>query len=152
SVASIKRSKHCHAHNKYNNKELIAMTVLTENRGSWGSKIGFIFAAAGSAVGLGAIWKFPYIAGENGGGVFLLVYLACVFSVGAVMMLSEMMIGRRANKSATSAYRALGGVKWHYAGWISVLCVFLILGFYSVVGGWTIAYVFEAVRGDVLTT
>ncbi|SFV23057.1 sodium-dependent transporter [Pseudidiomarina donghaiensis] len=128
------------------------MTAMTENRGSWGSKIGFIFAAAGSAVGLGAIWKFPYIAGENGGGVFLLVYLACVFSVGAVMMLSEMMIGRHANKSATSAYRALGGGKWHYAGWISVLCVFLILGFYSVVGGWTIAYVFEAVRGDVLTT
>lgn len=128
------------------------MTVMTDSRGTWGSKIGFIFAAAGSAVGLGAIWKFPYIAGANGGGVFLLVYLACVFSVGAVMMLSEMMIGRRANQSATSAYRALGGGKWHYAGWISVLCVFLILGFYSVVGGWTIAYVFEAVRGDILTT
>ncbi|RUO39130.1 sodium-dependent transporter [Pseudidiomarina aestuarii] len=128
------------------------MTVATDTRGAWGSKIGFILAAAGSAVGLGAIWKFPYIAGQNGGGVFLLVYLACVFTVGVVMMLSEMMIGRRAKKSATSAYRALGGGKWHYAGWISVLCVFLILGFYSVVGGWTIAYIFEAVRGDVLTT
>lgn len=128
------------------------MTGSTDSRGSWGSKIGFILAASGSAVGLGAIWKFPYIAGANGGGVFLLVYLACVFSVGVVMMLSEMMIGRRARKSATSAYRALGGGKWHYAGWIAVLCVFLILGFYSVVGGWTIAYIIEAVRGDVLMT
>ncbi len=128
------------------------MTGSTDSRGSWGSKIGFILAASGSAVGLGAIWKFPYIAGANGGGVFLLVYLACVFSVGVVMMLSEMMIGRRARKSATSAYRALGGGKWHYAGWIAVLCVFLILGFYSVVGGWTIAYIIEAVRGDVLIT
>lgn len=128
------------------------MTGSTDGRGSWGSKIGFILAASGSAVGLGAIWKFPYIAGANGGGVFLLVYLACVFSVGVVMMLSEMMIGRRARKSATSAYRALGGGKWHYAGWIAVLCVFLILGFYSVVGGWTIAYIIEALRGDILVT
>src|SRR5690554_5814769 len=126
--------------------------VTTDNRGNWGSKIGFIFAAAGSAVGLGAIWKFPYIAGANGGGVFLLVYLACVFTVGAIMLVSEMMIGRRANKAATSAYRALGGGKWHYAGWISVLCVFLILGFYSVVGGWSIAYLFESIRGDILVT
>lgn len=128
------------------------MTQTSVNRGSWGSKIGFILAAAGSAVGLGAIWKFPYVAGANGGGVFLLVYLACVFSVGVVMMLAEMMIGRSAKKSATSAYRALGQGKWHWAGWISVLCVYLILGFYCVVGGWTIAYIVEAMKGDILTT
>jgi NSS family neurotransmitter:Na+ symporter len=128
------------------------MTQTSVNRGSWGSKIGFILAAAGSAVGLGAIWKFPYVAGANGGGVFLLVYLACVFSVGVVMMLAEMMIGRSAKKSATSAYRALGKGKWHWAGWISVLCVYLILGFYCVVGGWTIAYIVEAMKGDILTT
>ncbi len=128
------------------------MTDQLTSRGNWGSRIGFILAAAGSAVGLGAIWKFPYVAGANGGGVFLLVYLACVFSVGVVMMLAEMMIGRSAKKSATSAYRALGKGKWHWAGWISVLCVYLILGFYCVVGGWTIAYIFEAVKGDILTT
>lgn len=126
--------------------------VTTDSRGNWGSKIGFIFAAAGSAVGLGAIWKFPYVAGSNGGGVFLLVYLACVFTVGIIMMMSEMMIGRIAKRSATSALRKLGGGIWHYVGWMMVLCVFLILGFYSVVGGWAIAYVFEAVRGDILTT
>jgi len=77
------------------------MTDQLTSRGNWGSRIGFILAAAGSAVGLGAIWKFPYVAGANGGGVFLLVYLACVFSVGVVMMLAEMMIGRSAKKSAT---------------------------------------------------
>ena len=128
------------------------MTDQLTSRGNWGSRIGFILAAAGSAVGLGAIWKFPYVAGANGGGVFLLVYLACVFSVGVVMMLAEMMIGRSAKKSATSAYRVLGQGKWHWAGWISVLCVYLILGFYCVVGGWTIAYIVEAVKGDILTT
>ena len=128
------------------------MTHTSTERGSWGSRIGFILAAAGSAVGLGAIWKFPYVAGANGGGVFLLVYLACVFSVGVVMMLAEMLIGRSAKKSATSAYRALGKGQWHVAGWISVLCVYLILGFYCVVGGWTIAYIVEAVKGDILTT
>jgi len=128
------------------------MTHTSTERGSWGSRIGFILAAAGSAVGLGAIWKFPYVAGANGGGVFLLVYLACVFSVGVVMMLAEMLIGRSAKKSATSAYRALGKGQWHIAGWISVLCVYLILGFYCVVGGWTIAYIVEAVKGDILTT
>ena len=128
------------------------MTHTTSERGNWGSRIGFILAAAGSAVGLGAIWKFPYVAGANGGGVFLLVYLACVFSVGVVMMLAEMLIGRSAKKSATSAYRALGKGQWHIAGWISVLCVYLILGFYCVVGGWTIAYIVEAMKGDILTT
>jgi len=121
-------------------------------RGSWGSRIGFILAAAGSAVGLGAIWKFPYVAGANGGGVFLLVYLACVFSVGVVMLLAEMMIGRSAKKSATSAYRTLGKGYWHVAGWLSVLGVFLLLGFYCVVGGWTIAYILQAVQGNILTT
>ncbi|RTE85738.1 MULTISPECIES: sodium-dependent transporter [Gammaproteobacteria] len=128
------------------------MTTTSDNRGTWGSKIGFILAASGSAVGLGAIWKFPYIAGQNGGGVFLLVYLACVFTVGIVMMLSEMMIGRTTKKSATSAYKELGGKHWRMAGWIGVACVFLILGFYSVVGGWTIAYIVEAFQGDILIT
>ncbi|CUS48157.1 MAG: NSS family neurotransmitter:sodium symporter [Idiomarinaceae bacterium HL-53] len=128
------------------------MTTTSDNRGTWGSKLGFILAASGSAVGLGAIWKFPYTAGQNGGGVFLLVYLACVFTVGIVMMMSEMMIGRTAKKSATSAYKELGGKHWRLAGWIGVACVFLILGFYSVVGGWTIAYIVEAIQGDILTT
>lgn len=122
------------------------------SRGSWSSRIGFILAAAGSAVGLGAIWKFPYVAGANGGGVFLLVYLACMFTVGVVMLLAEMMIGRAAKTSATTAYRKLGKGYWHVAGWLSVLGVFVLLGFYCVVGGWTIAYIVEAIQGSILTT
>lgn len=120
-------------------------------RASWGSKLGFILAASGSAVGLGAIWKFPYIAGKNGGGVFLLIYLACVLSVGIAMVLAEMSIGHAAKKSATTAYRQLKGGLWPWAGRLSVLCVFLILSFYCVVGGWSLAYLWRAITGEILT-
>jgi NSS family neurotransmitter:Na+ symporter len=128
------------------------MSNTLPSRGNWNSRLGFILAAAGSAVGLGAIWKFPYVAGSNGGGIFLMVYLGCIFTVGVVMLLAEMMIGRRAKKSATTAYRQLGEGRWHWAGWMSVLCVNLILGFYCVVGGWTIAYIVEAMRGSIFTS
>ncbi|WP_027468121.1 sodium-dependent transporter [Deefgea rivuli] len=120
-------------------------------RASWGSKLGFILAASGSAVGLGAIWKFPYVAGKNGGGVFLLVYLACVLTVGIAMVLAEMSIGHAAKKSATTAYRQLKGGLWPWAGRLSVLCIFLILSFYCVVGGWSMAYLWRAITGEILT-
>ncbi|MGQ5522380.1 sodium-dependent transporter [Chitinimonas sp. PSY-7] len=121
------------------------------SRASWGSKLGFILAASGSAVGLGAIWKFPYVAGKNGGGVFLLVYLACVFTIGIAMLLAEMVIGRSAKKSATTAYRDLKGGAWPWAGRLSVLCVFIVLAFYSVVGGWTFSYLLRSITGEILT-
>lgn len=120
-------------------------------RANWGSKLGFILAASGSAVGLGAIWKFPYVAGKNGGGVFLLVYLACVLSLGIAMVLAEMSIGHAAQKSATTAYRQLKGGLWPWAGRLSVLCIFLILSFYRVVGGWSMAYLWRAITGEILT-
>ena len=120
-------------------------------RANWGSKLGFILAASGSAVGLGAIWKFPYVAGQNGGGVFLLIYLACVLSVGIAMVLAEMSIGHIAKKSATTAYRNLKGGLWPWAGRLSVLCIFMILSFYCVVGGWSIAYLWHSITGEVLT-
>ncbi|WP_373974815.1 sodium-dependent transporter [Chitinibacter sp. SCUT-21] len=121
-------------------------------RANWGSKLGFILATAGSAVGLGAIWKFPYMAGKNGGGAFLLVYLACVFTVGIGMLLAEMIIGRAAQKSATTAYRDLKGGLWPWAGRLSVLCSFVILSFYSVVGGWTFAYLYQSITGAAITS
>ncbi|WP_047393493.1 MULTISPECIES: sodium-dependent transporter [Chitinibacter] len=121
------------------------------SRANWGSKLGFILATAGSAVGLGAIWKFPYMAGKNGGGAFLLVYLACVFTVGIGMLLAEMLIGRAAQKSATTAFRNLKGGLWPWAGRLSVLCSFLILSFYSVVGGWTFAYLYQSATGEAIT-
>ncbi len=121
------------------------------SRANWGSKLGFILATSGSAVGLGAIWKFPYVAGKNGGGVFLLVYLACVLTIGISMVLAEMSIGHMAKKSATTAYRNLKGGLWPWAGRLSVLCIFVLLSFYCVVGGWSFAYLWLSLTGEVMT-
>ncbi|GAA5784831.1 sodium-dependent transporter [Chitiniphilus shinanonensis] len=121
-------------------------------RANWGSRLGFILAAAGSAVGLGAIWKFPYVAGKNGGGAFLIAYLVCVFTLGIALLLAEMVIGRSANRSATTAYRDLKGGLWPWAGRLSVLCVFIILSYYCVVGGWTVAYIWRSITGEAITS
>ncbi|QZA80043.1 sodium-dependent transporter [Deefgea piscis] len=119
-------------------------------RSEWGSKIGFILAASGSAVGLGAIWKFPYVAGQNGGGAFLLVYLAITFSIGIAMLLAEMVIGRAAGLSAVGAFRTLAGPAWAWVGRMGLLCIFTIFSFYSVIGGWTLMYIGEALSGAAL--
>jgi len=116
-------------------------------RDTWGSRAGFVLAAAGSAVGLGNIWKFPYLAGENGGGAFLIVYLGLVLTLGLSVMLAEVAIGRAAQRAPVGAYRALTGPRWALAGWMGVAAGFLILSFYSVVGGWTLAYVVRTASG-----
>ncbi|AUG54113.1 sodium-dependent transporter [Thalassospira marina] len=118
-------------------------------REHWGSRLGFILAAAGSAVGLGNIWKFPYMAGVNGGGAFLLIYLALVFTIGLSVMLAEMVIGRMAEKNAIGAFKKLKGGAWPLVGLCGVAAAFMILSFYSVVAGWTIAYMVKAVTGDI---
>ena len=120
-------------------------------RAEWGSRLGFIVAAAGSAVGLGAIWKFPYVAAQNGGGAFLLIFLMIVCTLGVSLMIAEMSVGAIARKSPVGAYRKLGGKRWSVVGYIGVLCGFLILSFYSVVGGWTIAYLVKMIEGSILT-
>ncbi len=119
-------------------------------RGFWGSRLGFILAAAGSAIGLGAIWKFPYMAGANGGGAFLVVYLAAVLGIGLTMMLAELAIGRASHTDAVNAFRALGGKGWSFFGYFSLLAAFIILSFYCVVGGWTVGYLFKAIGGTLL--
>lgn len=121
-------------------------------RAEWGSRLGFILAAAGSAIGLGAIWKFPYVAAQNGGGAFLLIFLVIVFTLGISLMIAEMSVGASTRKSPVGAYRKLGGKWWSVVGYIGVLCGFLILSFYSVVGGWTIAYIVKSVDGSILTS
>lgn len=118
-------------------------------REHWGSRLGFILAAAGSAVGLGNIWKFPYMAGVNGGGAFLLIYLALVFTIGLSVMLAEMVIGRMAEKNAIGAFKKLKGGAWPLVGLCGVAAAFMILSFYSVVAGWTIAYMVKAITGDI---
>lgn len=119
-------------------------------RAEWGSRLGFVLAAAGSAIGLGAIWKFPYITAQNGGGAFLLIFLLLVFTLGISLMIAEMLVGSVTRKSPVGAYRKLGGRTWSLVGYIGVLCGFLILSFYSVVGGWTIAYIVKSVDGAIL--
>lgn len=124
---------------------------MATHRGQWGTRLGFILAAAGSAVGLGNIWKFPYMAGENGGAAFLIIYLVLVFSIGLSVMLCEFVIGRAAERNPVGAYAALKGGRWKNAGFLGVAAGFIILSFYSVVAGWAVAYIFKA-TGGLLTT
>lgn len=121
-----------------------------ENRESWGSKLGFIMAAAGSAVGLGNIWKFPYTAGQNGGGAFVLIYLIFVVLIGFSVMLTEFAIGRRKQLAAVGAFKSVDR-SWTFAGVLGVLSGLLIMGFYPVIGGWALAYVTK-VAGGLLST
>ena len=122
----------------------------TPGRGAWGSKLGFILAASGSAIGLGNIWRFPYSAGEGGGGAFVLVYLLFVALIGVPVMLAELSVGRTTQKSPVGAYKALvPGTWWPYVGGLGVLTGFGILAFYSVVAGWTLAYLGSAFTGGI---
>ncbi|WP_318464377.1 sodium-dependent transporter [Photobacterium leiognathi] len=116
------------------------------NRGNWSSKIGFVMAAAGSAVGLGNIWKFPYTAGENGGGAFVAIYLLFVIFIGFSVMLTEFAVGRKTGLSAVGAFKTTDR-RWTFVGIMGVLSGLLIMGFYPVVGGWAIAYIYKISTG-----
>lgn len=118
-------------------------------RDSFSSKFGIIAAAAGSAVGLGNIWKFPYVAGQNGGGAFLVVYLMFIVAIGLPVMLSEFSIGRRAQRNAIGSFKKLApGTPWYFVGVMGVAAAFLILSFYSAVAGWTLEYVFKSLANS----
>ncbi len=112
-------------------------------RGRWNSKIGFMLACAGSAIGLGNIWKFPYITGMNGGGWFVLIYLICIFLVGVPIMICEFAIGRASQKSPVEAFKNLSAKSsyWQLVGWLGVISGFVILSYYSIVAGWAMHYV-----------
>lgn len=126
-------------------------TESNNQRGFWGSRMGFILAASGSAVGLGNIWKFPYIVGQNGGGAFVLIYLVCIFVIGTPIMLAEFTLGRKTNRNPVGAFDQLKpGSLWAGIGYMGVLAGFFILSFYGVVGGWTYAYVVKSITGSVL--
>ena len=114
-------------------------------RANFGSKIGVILASAGSAVGLGNVWRFPYETGNNGGAAFILVYLGCVFILGLPILVAEFLIGRRSRANTAGAYRILApGTPWRWVGRMGVLAGFLILSYYSVVAGWTLEYTFDS--------
>jgi NSS family neurotransmitter:Na+ symporter len=117
-------------------------------RDSFGSRLGVIAAAAGSAVGLGNIWRFPYILGENGGGAFLLVYLLIIFAIGIPVMMSELVIGRRAQRNPVGAFQLLAPEKpWFLVGLMGVVAAFMILAFYTAVAGWTLEYIYQTLIG-----
>lgn len=117
-------------------------------RGAWGSKFGFIMAAAGSAIGLGNLWKFPYLAGRNGGGAFVIVYLGIVVLLGFTMMLGELSLGRATKLNQYGAYKKINP-KFGFLGGVGILAAFLILSFYSVVGGWVLKYIWQYIIGGV---
>lgn len=121
---------------------------MENERGRWGSNLGFILAAAGSAVGLGNIWKFPYLAGANGGAAFVIIYLIMIVVIGFVVMLGEMAIGRHTQLSAVGAYKKISK-KWGFLGFIGVIIGFCILSFYSVIGGWVLNYLFKYFTGGI---
>ncbi len=125
-------------------------TTTTAPRDTWGSKLGFIMAAAGSAVGLGNIWKFPYTAGESGGGAFVAIYLVFVIFIGFSVMLTEFAVGRNTGRAAVGAFKSADR-RWTFTGVMGVLSGLLIMGFYPVVGGWALAYIFK-VGGGLLST
>jgi len=115
----------------------------TKHREHWSSHLGFILAAAGSAIGLGTLWKFPYVTGENGGGLFYFVYILCIFLIGMPIFAAELIMGRRAQRGAVGIFSTLshGSTFWKGVGWLAVITSFLLMSYYSVLAGWGLNYI-----------
>jgi NSS family neurotransmitter:Na+ symporter len=116
-------------------------------RATWRTRIGFILAAVGSAVGLGNVWRFPWLTAENGGAAFLVLYLALIVAVGVPGLIGELVIGRRSGRSPVGAFRELGGDRFRFLGAIALLAAAVVLSFYSVVGGWILRYTLSSATG-----
>jgi len=115
---------------------------MSKQREHWGTKLGFIMATAGSAIGLGSLWRFPYLTGENGGGAFVLLYVLFTLMIGIPIFISELIVGRSSQQSAIKAFMKLAPKSnhWHLLGWLNILTALFILSYYSVVAGWTVNY------------
>ncbi|HIC15548.1 MAG TPA: sodium-dependent transporter, partial [Gemmatimonadetes bacterium] len=123
---------------------------MDAQRGNWSSNTGLILAATGSAIGLGNLWKFPFITWENRGGAFVLVYLICIAAVGLPIMMAELLIGRKTQKSIVGALRDAAGPVWGIVGGWGVLCGFILLSYYTVIAGWSLFY-FGKTAGWMMT-
>ncbi|MDU1314652.1 sodium-dependent transporter [Clostridium septicum] len=118
------------------------------NRENFSSRLGLLAAAAGSAIGLGNIWKFPYITGQNGGAAFILVYLGCIFLIGIPVMLSEFAIGRKNQVNAVESFKKIApNTKWHWTGYLATATAFIILSFYAIIAGWVFSYIWRSASG-----
>ena len=129
--------------------------MMASSSGMWSSRLIFILAAAGSAVGLGNIWRFPYVAGENGGGVFVLAYLLCICVIGLPIMIAEIVLGRAGKNSPIASMKIMArdsgaNPAWQIIGWMGVVAGFMILSFYSVIAGWALAYFLKMIQGAFL--
>ncbi len=126
---------------------------MTAGRGQWGSKFGFIMAAAGSAVGLGNVWRFPYLTGENGGAAFVFLYVICVVFIGAPMLINEIAIGRLSGKGPVGAMQKFGANPiWIFlVGILPLLVTFVVLSYYSVIAGWTVGYIYNSLFAIQIT-
>ena len=123
---------------------------MTQERVSFGSKLGMVLATAGSAVGLGNVWRFPYMAGDNGGAAFILIYIMCIMLLGIPCMMSEFIIGRHGAANTARAYSRMDTHKaWRFVGLMGVLTGFLITGYYAVVSGWCLQYIFASGVGEL---
>ena len=120
-----------------------------EKRGVFGSKLAIVLATAGSAVGLGNVWRFPFMTGQNGGAAFILVYFACVLLLGIPGMVSEFIVGRHGQSNAARAYGIMGHRGWRFIGYLGILTSTIILGFYAVVAGWCLQYLFASIAGHL---
>ena len=130
-------------------KNAKALTEKGKARSSFSGKLGYVLAVAGSAVGLGNIWRFPYLAAKYGGGIFLLTYLILMLTFGYALIVSETALGRMTKKSPVGAFAAFGkGFSFRFGGWINAVIPMLIVPYYSVIGGWVIKYLFEYLRGS----
>ena len=120
---------------------------------TWSSRMIFILAAVGSAVGLANIWRFPYVAGANGGGAFVMIYLVCIFLITIPINMSELLIGRRGRKSPIASLAGIAKEMkvtpaWRFIGWNGIILSVLVVSFYSVIAGWGLAYILKMARGE----
>ena len=126
---------------------------MIKDRGTFGSKLGIILATAGSAIGLGNIWRFPFMTGHNGGAAFIIIYLVCVMMLGVPGMIAEFVVGRHSSSNAARAYSVIGNSKrWGLVGVLGIMTSTIILGFYAVVAGWCVHYLFVSVSGQLAGT
>lgn len=129
----------------------MASGASSESRGQWGSTFGFVMAAAGSAVGLGNIWRFPYLTGQNGGGAFVFVYILCVVLIGMPLLFNEIALGRKTGQSPVGAFQInKTGKFWLVAPILSILVSFVVLSYYSVIAGWTIGYIYTSITSTTV--
>ena len=120
----------------------------SQDRHSFSGKLGYILAAAGASVGLGNIWRFPYLAARYGGGIFLVIYILLAVTFGYTMIVAETVLGRRTRKSPVGAFRTYSGKKiYHAGGWVNAIIPMLIVPYYSTIGGWVVNYLVGYLRG-----